>query len=201
MQNPTLNDIHQTAVSINTRGVMYREAVRLKDEAFNIHFQSLPSQLQRDFSVLRDEYFKGAEEDKKDPDVKAYYRRAAKRFHPDTAGDDLKAPLFREATDAYRKNDLLTLQMLLLQDMATEIDHLTEDEQAFLIAQYTVMLDIADKIWDKGMETAIAAATLEQMSDNYFRTEIEEASREMATEIRKRRCQTKEALTPALLEG
>ncbi len=202
MRNPTINDIHQTAASLIRRGVMYKEAIRLKDKAFNQHFQTLSPQLQSDFIILREEYFRGAEQDKKEnPNVKTYFRRAAKRFHSDIIGNDSKIPMFREATDAYLKNDLLTLQMLVLQDMAVEIDHLTPDDQEFLIGQYGIMKDVAETILDKGMETALVAAHLEQMSDNYFLTEIEEASREMANEIKKRSFQTKEKQTPPLLEG
>lgn len=180
-------DIKDLAATINRRSHLYKQALTLKEKAFNEHFKKLPKELQRDFIALREEYFKGIEGDQKpDPNLKTYYRRAAVRFHPDSRGDNSKVTLFHEAVEAYRKGDLLSLQILVLQDMAAEFDGLSEEERGFLSSQYQVMEEVAEKIFSEGLITALAAADFEKMSDNMFRLEIEEACKMMANEIKRR---------------
>lgn len=200
-RNPTIEDVREVAESIRLRSNLVGKACELRDRYFSERFFTLPPGLRDQFMSTREEYFTSLQADQTlDPWLNKYYRRAARRFHPDSVGNDSKRPLFQSAREAYIRGDLQSLQALVLEDYAQNIDGLPQPDREFLISEFPVLERVADTIWEQAAKSALAAAEIQGMSDTMFQLEIHEAIAHMQKELH-RRGAPESPQRPSLLEG
>lgn len=200
-RNPTIDEVKEVAERMRTRGDLFRQATELRGQYFLNKFQGLPSELQELFLDTRDVYLSTLDiETNRDPLLTRYYRKAAKRFHPDATQSDEKRPLFEAATDAYQGGNLPTLQSIVLIELADNFDRLSDEDRTFLTSEFNTMVDVAENLWREGWETAVTAADLERMSLPQFQQGIEASIKHMQDELRKKGS-VETPQRPSLLEG
>ncbi len=187
INRPSEEQLLEVIQSINSRRGLYEEAVRLRDERFQSHFDKLEPDLQQDVLTKREAFLSYREsKEGENSSLKRYFRKAARRFHPDSIKSEEKTPFFRLATEAYTQGELTKLQIVLLQDMAGDYSSLNRDDKEFLFGEFVQLQKTADNIWYEAGETVVAAGQLELMSTQMFRLETTDAIKYMANEIKRR---------------
>lgn len=179
---PTIDQVREVSGLLRSSKVRYGQALGLRDQVFSQKFRLLPQNLQEEYArVLHKHASLNSANTGNigEPELKQYYRRAVRMFHPDSSGTERTSAYFREATEAYTRKDLEGLQLLVLPEMAANFDILAERDREFLLDRYADMCKVDQKIDDEGTKLVRDTLALDVMSDQMFTLEIEESIKRM----------------------